>query len=164
MKTYKTKYLTMTGYIKYARIFHENYDDNMDYHSKTEGQFNCNFYFSDEDDIQRLMDTGIGPTSMGHDRIKEDGEFGIGKYIKLHRPFRHPKVARFGGAPVVVDHTNGESGKIWDFDADGALGHGTEVRVKISTWGEGSTAVIRLEKVAVINHVPYEVFEEEGAF
>jgi len=163
MKTYKTKYLTFTGYIKYARIFMEYYDDNLDFHAKTDGQFNCNFYFASDEDVETFLESGVGPTSMGYDRIKEDGELGCGKFTKLHRPFKHPKVVNFGGAPRVLDHTNGESNKIWDYDEDGALGHGTEVRVKISVWGEGSTAVIRLEKVAVINLVEY-IPEEEGGF
>lgn len=163
MKTYKTKYLTFTGYIKYARIFPEYYDDNLDFHAKTEGQFNCNFYFASDEDVETFLDSGVGPTSMGYNRIKEDGEFGCGKFTKLHRPFKHPKVANFGGAPYVVDHTSGESNKAWSYDEDGALGHGTEVRVKISVWGEGSTAVIRLEKVAVVNLVEYTP-EDGGGF
>ena len=40
----KTTTVMMTGFVEYARVFEENMDDNMDFHAKTEGQYNVNFY------------------------------------------------------------------------------------------------------------------------
>ena len=43
----------------------------------------------------------------------------------------------------------------------GALGNGTKAKVKISIYGKGSTASVRLEKVGIIEHVPYKELEME---
>ena len=32
------------GIVEYARIFADTYDDNMDFHENTRGQYNMNFY------------------------------------------------------------------------------------------------------------------------
>ena len=155
----KTKIIKMTGFVTYAKIFNENLDDNMDFHEKTEGQFNMNFYPETEKDFDTFFGAGAPQSTMGHDTIKMgDTSLGMGgKYIKLKRPNKHPSgIEDFGGAPLVFDFTGGESMKKWSFTEDGELGNGTKVAVKVSIYGEGPRASIRLERVAVLDHVAYE--------
>lgn len=154
----KTKLITMTGFVTYAKVFVENMDDNMDFHEKTEGQFNVNFYPETEDDFKTFFAAGAPETSMGHNTVKlGDESIGMGKYIKLKRPNKHPSgIEDFGGAPLVFDFTEGESLKKWSYTDDGELGNLTKVVVKVSIFGEGSRASIRLERMAVLNHVVYD--------
>jgi len=63
-----------------------------------------------------------------------------------------------GGAPSV---THGITNNPWDNIEDGALGNGTKAKVKISIYGEGSTASVRLEKVGILEHVPFEEMAAE---
>jgi hypothetical protein len=154
----KTKLIAMTGFVTYAKVFVENMDDNMDFHEKTEGQFNVNFYPETEDDFKTFFAAGAPETSMGHNTVKlGDESIGMGKYIKLKRPNKHPSgIEDFGGAPLVFDFTEGESLKKWSYTDDGELGNLTKVVVKVSIFGEGSRASIRLERMAVLNHVVYD--------
>ena len=154
----KTKLIAMTGFVTYAKVFNENMDDNMDFHEKTEGQFNVNFYPETEDDFKTFFAAGAPETSMGHNTVKlGDESIGMGKYIKLKRPNKHPSgIEDFGGAPLVFDFTEGESLKKWSYTDDGELGNLTKVVVKVSIFGEGSRASIRLERMAVLNHVVYD--------
>ena len=95
---------------------------------------------------------------MGHDTIKVgDPELATGKFLKLKRPNVHPSgIADFGGAPVVFDLREGECLKKWSMDDDGELGNGTKVVVKVSIYGEGPRASIRLEKIAVLELVEFD--------
>lgn len=148
----KTKYGTFEGEIFWARVFEGNMDDS-EYHEKTEGQYNCVFVPKDEEELKKVIDLGFPEKSMGNVMVKEYEIAGGRKGMKLKRPNKHPKVEDFGGAPTV---THGKTEKVWDMEADGELGNGTKVAVKISIYGEGSTASVRLEKVAVMELVPYE--------
>jgi len=160
----KTKIITMTGYVEYAKIFKGNMDDNMDFHEKTEGQFNMNFYPESETDFKEFFEAGAPESSMGHDTIKiGNSELALGKYLKLKRPNVHPAgIEAFGGAPAVFDWTEGESLKEWDFERDGELGNGSKVKVKVSIFGSGPRAVIRLERVAVLEAKIFTREEVEG--
>lgn len=148
----KTKYGVFDGEIFYARVFEGNMD-NGEFHAKTEGQFNCVFIPKDDEELQKLIKMGFPEKSMGNSMVKEYDVAGGRKGVKLKRPNKHPKIEDFGGAPIV---THGVSDKVWDMDTDGELGNGTKVKVKVSIYGSGERASIRLEKVAVIEHVPYE--------
>jgi hypothetical protein len=91
---------------------------------------------------------------MGNQMVKPldyaDGAMGM----KLKRPNVHPSgYEGLGGSPVV---TKGKTNVPWDFIADGEIGNGSTVAVKISVYGEGSTASVKLERVGIIEHVPYE--------
>ena len=154
----KTTIIKMTGFVTYAKVFTENMDSNMDFHEKTQGQFNMNFYPETEEDFRTFFAAGAPESSMGHDTIKiGDSSIGLGKYFKLKRPNVHPAgIDDFGGAPLVFDFTGGESLKKWSYAEDGELGNGTKVLVKVSIFGEGSRASIRLERIAVLDHVVYE--------
>lgn len=151
----KTKTVAMTGFLEYARVFPENMD-NGEFHEATEGQFNVNFYPETEADFDAFFENGAPTSSMGHDTIKLGRDFGMGKFLKLKRPNKHRSgIEDFGGAPAVFDFTNGESTKRWTFE-DGELGNGTKAVVKVSIYGEGARASIRLEKIAVLEHVEFD--------
>ena len=145
-----TKIIKMNGYIQWAKFTPDDMD-RSEYHEKTEGQYNGNFFFEQESDLQTYLDAG-GPTeSMGNKIVKEDESGpGIGKYIKVKRPNVHPSGwDAFGGPPVVFDFREGESTKKWDFEEDGKIGNDTYGSVKLSIYGSGPTATVRLEAFAV---------------
>lgn len=154
----KTTVVAMNGFLEYARVFPENMDDNMDFHAKTEGQYNVNFYPETDEDFDKFFAAGAAPSAMGHDTIKVGNpEVGSGKYLKLKRPNKHPSgIEDFGGAPLVFDFREGESTKKWSFSEDGELGNGTKATVKVSIYGEGPRASIRLEKLAITDLVEYD--------
>ena len=145
----KTTIVSMTGFVEYARIFKENMDDN-DYHVKTQGQYNANFYPETTEGFEAYFQAGAPVSSMGHDTIKVgNSELATGKFIKIKRPNLHPTVAEWGGAPAVFDFREGVSMKKWDFDADGEVGNGSKVTVKVSVWSDGKKSIQRLEKIAI---------------
>ena len=159
-----TKYVTMTGFVEYAKVFEQNMDDNMDFHAATEGQYNMNFYPESEEDFKTFFAAGAPESTMGHDTIKiGNSEVGLGKFLKLKRPNKHRSgIEAFGGAPKVFDFREGESTRQWDFDADGELGNGSKVMVKVSIFGSGPRASIRLERIAVLEQKVYTREVEDG--
>tara|TARA_R110000744_G_scaffold380420_1_gene501152 strand:- start:1835 stop:2341 length:507 start_codon:yes stop_codon:yes gene_type:complete len=145
----KTTIVSMTGFVEYARIFPENMDDN-EYHEKTQGQFNVNFYPETTDSFEAYFQAGAPVSSMGHDTIKIGNEaLGTGKFLKLKRPNVHAFASEWGGAPTVFDFREGESLKKWSMTADGEVGNGSKVTVKVSVWSDGKKSIQRLEKIAV---------------
>ena len=152
----KTKYGVFEGTLYYARLFQDNMD-NSEYHETTQGQYNTMFVPKDSDEVNRMIAMGFPETVLGHQMIKPidaaDGKMGM----KLKRPNVHPSgIEDFGGAPSV---TKGKTNTPWDYIEDGGLGDGTKALVKISIYGEGSTASVRLEKIGVIEHVPVQESE-----
>ena len=158
MAKVKTTEVAMTGFLEYARVFTGNMDDNMDYHEKTQGQFNVNFYPETNEGFEAFFQAGAPTASMGNDTIKiGNASVATGKFLKLKRPNKHPSgIEDFGGAPVVFDFREGESLKKWSMDEDGELGNGTKATVKVSIYGEGPRASIRLEKIAVHTLVEFD--------
>lgn len=145
----KTTIVSMTGFVEYARVFPENMD-NGEYHEKTQGQYNVNFYPETTEGFEAYFKAGAPVSSMGHDTIKiGNPELGTGKYLKLKRPNVHPIVPEWGGAPTVFDFREGESLKKWSMTDDGEVGNGSKVTVKVSVWADGKKSIQRLEKVAV---------------
>ena len=145
----KTTIVSMTGFVEYARIFPENMDDN-EYHEKTQGQFNVNFYPETTDSFEAYFQAGAPVSSMGHDTIKIGNEaLGTGKFLKLKRPNVHAFASEWGGAPTVFDFREGESLKKWSMTADGEVGNGSKATVKVSVWSDGKKSIQRLEKIAV---------------
>ena len=138
----KSKYGVFEGELYYARVFEEDIDTS-EYHEKTQGQYNVMFVPKDSDEINRMVSMGFPETGMG---------------MKLKRPNVHPSgIEDFGGAPGV---TKGTTNTPWDRIEDGALGNGTVAKIKLSIYGEGATASVRLEKLGVIEHVPYTEMAE----
>jgi len=154
----ETKIGDFVGSLYYARLHTDNMDDS-EYHERTQGQYNTVFIPKDDEEINRMVDLGFPTESMGNQMIKEYSVADGRKGMKLKRPNVHPSgIEDFGGAPSV---TKGVTNSPWDYIEDGALGNGTTAKVKISIYGEGSTASVRLEKVGVLEHVPYEELELE---
>ena len=154
----KTQIVTMTGYLQYARVFEGNRDDNMQYHEMVQGQYNTNFYPEAQGEFEKFFAAGAPVSTLGHDTIKVgDPDLGTGKFLKLKRPNKHPSgIADFGGPPVVFDFREGESMKKWGMEEHGELGNGTKALVKVSIYGSGPRASIRLEKIAVLELVEYD--------
>ena len=152
---------TFEGTVYWARFFLSNKDDS-EFHEKTEGQYNCVFIPKDDAELDRLMKMGFPPMSMGRDMVKEyETADGPRKGVKLKRPHKHPKIDDFGGPPVVM---KGIGGEFWDLEKDGDIGNVSKVAVKVTIFGEGSTATVRLEKVAVLELVPHvkQEYEDMG--
>ena len=149
----KTKYGVFEGELYYARLFPENIDT-ADFHADTQGQYNVVFVPKDEDELNSLIKLGFAETKMGNPMIKEYDFAGGRKGVKLKRDNVHRSgYEGLGGAPSV---TKGTTNIPWSFEEDGPLGNGTTAKVKISIYGEGSRASVRIEKVGILNHVPYE--------
>lgn len=147
----KTKFGTFEGEIYYARVFAENMD-NSELHVATQGQYNCVFVPKDDNELDKIIKMGYPEVVLGHKMVKEYDVAAGRKGIKLKRHNVHPKIADFGGPPQVLkDDLKTE----WSMAEDGELGNGTKVKVKISIYGEGSRASVRLEKIAVMEHIPY---------
>jgi hypothetical protein len=151
-KKRETKYGVFEGQLYYARVFPENMD-NSEYHERTEGQYNCVFIPKDDDEIKRMLDIGFPEVSMGNQMIKTF-DFADGrKGMKLKRPNKHPSgFEGLGGPPSV---TVGTTSVPWSFENDGELGNGTVAKVKISVYGDGAQASVKIEKIGIIEHVPY---------
>ena len=157
----KTTIVSMTGFVEYARVFPDNMDDN-DYHEKTQGQFNCNFYPESNEGFEAYFQAGAPVSSMGHDTIKLGNEaIGTGKFLKLKRPNVHAFAPEWGGAPTVFDFREGESLKKWSMADDGEVGNGSKVTVKVSVWSDGKKSIQRLEKMAV--HTLVEFTGQSGS-
>lgn len=151
-KAKKTTYGVFKGKAYWAKIFKENMDDS-EYHEKTNGQFNMIFIPDSEEVIDEMIKAGFPEVSMGNQMIKSY-DFADGKRgMKLKRPNVHPSgYDNLGGAPVV---TKGMTNEPWSYSSDGDIGNSSSVAVKISIYGEGSTASVKLERVGVIEHVPF---------
>ena len=148
----KTKVGTFEGEIFYARVFPENMD-NAEFHAATQGEYNCIFIPKDNEELNRLIKMGFPEVVLGHKMVKEYDVAAGRLGVKLKRKNVHAKIADFGGPPQVLkDDLKTE----WSMAEDGELGNGTKVKVKISIYGEGSRASVRLEKIAVIEHIPYD--------
>ena len=149
--------VTMTGFVEYARVFPENMDSNPDFHPT--GQFNMNFYPETDADLQALWDSGYPETFRGTSRLKtpKDGQagYGIGQFVKLKRDNVNDIVDTWGGPPSVVHWSGDKIGQPWSMTTDGELGNGTKVRVKMTVYGSGDRTGSRLEKIGVMELVPY---------
>jgi|TARA_R110001583_G_scaffold92151_2_gene234477 hypothetical protein len=159
--------------LEYPKVFEENLDMGdlngprvAQAIAEKGGQFIVNGYFTNSDQIKKLISEGLDPTPMNSQRIVEgNSEFGIGKFMKLKRDKNNIKVFQdkfgkdvevdYGGTPKVVDLTKGEKDKrMWSFEEDGALGNGTVAKVQFETYANG--AGVRLMNIGVLNHVAYE--------
>ena len=166
--------------LDHARVFEEDRDMGNDDNNagrkvaSHNGQCAVNGYFTDEAQIQKLIDAGVNEENLGYARFKDgDPELGIGKYMKITRPFDNVKtfkdkkgneqVVDFGGAPTVIDYTQGEENKaLWSYEKQGSLGKGTRAMVQFEDYGNGSG--VRLIALAVLEFVPkQENSSEEDA-
>lgn len=149
----QTKIGVFEGELYFARVFEANMD-NSDFHEATQGEYNLMFVPKDDETLEQMKAYGFPETSMGNQMIKPIDKAGGRLGMKLKRPNVHKSgISDFGGAPAV---TKGKTNVPWSYEKDGALGNGTTAAVVVSFYGEGSRASIRLEKVGVLEHVPYE--------
>ena len=172
---------TMEMVLEYARVFPENADmGDADSKLKLQrdiankgGQYVVNLYFTDEAQIQKLLEEGMDPKPMGNERVLNGNEYGIGKFIKAKRDVQDKMYTftqkngtevevNYGGAPGVVDLTKGaENKRWWSFNEDGPLGNGTRALVQFETYSHG--AGVRIVNVGVLEHVPYEANENPNS-
>ena len=105
---------TMDMVLEYAKIFPENADMGSPdgpraaqaIHQKG-GQYIVNAYFTDEDQIEKLVADGLDLTPMNSQRVLQgNAEFGIGKYMKVKRMVSDVKIFsdKKTGEPVNVDY------------------------------------------------------------
>lgn len=180
MATINTKVYVMEMVLEYAKVFKENADyGDLDSNqkwlrelSKSGGQTAVNAYFTSEDQINQLLESGYQrmttnpSTGQQVDTIKVGNpEFGIGQYIQLKRKvvdireYKDSQSGEFkeldlGGFPTVVDLTEGEENKrLWDYEEKGQLGHGTRAYIEFEVYKGGSR---RLSNLAITDHIAYE--------
>lgn len=164
---------TMEMVLEYAKVFPENADmgdpngnDTQRGIAERGGDYSVNAYFTSEEQIKELLQGGLNPKPLGHDRIKTGNQdYGIGKFITLKRPVpdniktfenkNGPVEVNYGGPVGVVNLTEGaENKRWWSFEEDGPLGNGTKAMVQFETYKNG--AGVRLKNVGVTEHVAYE--------
>lgn len=161
--------------LEYAKVFPENYDKgDLEAPKKSAaygvaakgGQAIVNAYFTKQEDIDRLLADGMDPSPMNHARVIDGNEeLGIGKYMKVKRlvgdnikEFTNKRTKEvtqinYGGFPKVIDLRDPSNKRLWSFEEDGPLGNGTKAIVRFDMYSDG--AGIRLEAIAVTDHVPY---------
>ena len=162
-----SKNIIAEGYVEWAKIFESNFDDNMDFHEATQGQYNLNFY---PDDPADLFDNGFPEEKRGISMLKQGNPtLGTGAYVKLKRPVFNQYLTNSDGEkgklmnpPVTLDYTNGKSDKVWDEKEQGRLGNGTKVKVLINAYS-GRAPIETLERVAVLEQVIFEDDDGEAS-
>ena len=168
--TMKTTYVTARGFAEYAKVFPENRDlAEKSTHpgvkkmlKQSDGQYSINFYPADETEMKKCFGPLAHELYGGGERLKEGADYGTGKFFNLKRKHSDIRTTAkgdvdFGGRVEVVHFADDDNkGNAWSFEDDGLIGNGSEVLVKFSVYGEGTTQSVRLEKVGVINHVPYQ--------
>ena len=153
-----TQYVTASGELFYAKVFPQNMDNNPEYHEKTQGSYNTIFVPDSDEELDKFLQAGFPKEVLGTQMVKPYDAAGGRKGIKLKRGHVHPTVENFGGAPSVLDFTQGQGEKVWDFDVDGALGNGTEAKVKVTIHDSGKpgySPAVRLDAIAITKHVPF---------
>tara|TARA_R100001460_G_scaffold44205_10_gene80887 strand:+ start:1646 stop:2182 length:537 start_codon:yes stop_codon:yes gene_type:complete len=139
--------ITVTGIAQWAKVFEENRD--LDGYQgqwrDTDGRCTIEMIL-DEDNTARIKAAGC--MSSG----KDDPE-GRGRAFKFTRKFDTPNDWD-GGAPSVYK----PDGTVWDFEADGPIGNGSEALVELDIYKnkQYSTVTTRLERIKVMNHVSYD--------
>ena len=155
-----TTFVTVTGFLEYARIFPENIDM-WEAHASRGGQYNVNFYPESEEDLAKLLDSGMPKTyPNGKDAFQSGADLGVGKFVKLKR-YHDSDYEGLGGAPKVFDFREGPSSKEWSFSEDGALGNGTKANARIEVYKTRKGVGARLKSVAILEHVPFESAPKE---
>lgn len=163
----KTKFHQARGYLEYAKVFEENRDLKSPHKgiqkklTQTDGEYKVNFYPATKEEKEKMLSRGLSdPMYGGYPRFKEgNSEFGIGEYVVFKRCHIDPSGYEDLGGPPSVIHFDEESPHFredWSFEKDGALGNGTEVELKYTTYGEGEGQSVRLYKIGVLDHVEYD--------
>lgn len=169
----------MVMVLEWAKVFKENADYGdptaapksvAGSVAKKGGQTVVNAYFTSEEDMEKLIEDGLDLKPLGYDRILEGNpEYGIGKFMKLKRDVvdnlrtfkdkrgRETEV-NFGGLPKVINATDRENKRLWDYAEMGEVGNGSTAIVKFDVYSDG--AGVRLEAIAVTDLVEFEPQEQ----
>ena len=153
-----TRKVKLTGLGYWAKVFEDNrdltgYEDAL---KDVGGQTTIDMDL-DDDNLALLRKS----KSMKRGTESPDND-GLTR-VKFTRKWEHKiqtkkGVMDLGGEPVVVK----ADGTKWDYDEDGPIGNGSTVEVTLSVYDTSRKAIVgtRLDKVKVIEHVPYEPAED----
>jgi hypothetical protein len=149
-----TRKVKLTGLGYWAKCFEDNrdltgYEDAL---KDVGGQTTIDMDL-DQDNMDKLRKSKS--MKRGTASIDNDGM----TRVKFTRKWEHTIQTKkglmdLGGAPKVVK----ADGTDWDYDEDGPIGNGSTVEVTLSVYDTTRKAIVgtRLDKVKVIEHVPYE--------
>ena len=146
-----TRKVKLTGLSYWAKVFADNRDlTGFEDALKDVGGQTCIDVDLDSDQIAKLRKSKSmkkGTESPDNDDLTR---------VRFTRKWEDTYA---GGPPKVVK----ADGTTWDFDEDGAIGNGSTVEVILSVYDTSRKSIVgtRLEKVKVLEHVPYEPEEEE---
>ena len=157
-----TKRIIAEGTVEWVKIFPDHFDDNMQYHENTKGQYNMIFY---PDNMEKFVSDGYPEQKGAFKTIKEGNpQYGSGQCIKLKRPVYNPNLPNEEGgkgvymsAPVVLNRTEDATGsEEWSYSEDGPIGNGSRVKVQVSVYYGDRATIDTLEKVAVLELEEYD--------
>jgi len=154
------KEVTTVGPVEWAKVYEHNRDMNGYEGSwvKNEGGYSILQVLSKEE-MAKLM--AAGSSKKAKQARLMDGEIVVG-FQRLHKVFNKngEEITKAGGAPIVVGPDNEPFTEI--------IGNGSiaEITNLVSTWQmpDGKTASrTTLQKIKILEHVPYEVADEDAA-
>lgn len=179
----KTVWVQIDAYLTWAKVFEQN-RDTAERARKSgvthkgvlkglqawDGQYLVDVTPANEEELQKVKEVLTDIKYGGNPRYR-DTDVGSGKTFQLSRKHldKHEFKDRetgdmrefdFGGQPDIV-WFNDEKGKnvAWDIETEGLIGNGTLAKVKFSVYMSGDVPsesdTVRLEKLGIINHVPY---------
>ena len=171
-----TTWKTYEAELEYAQLFKRNMDHGSNDNdagrtvASKGGQTKVTLLVTEEVKDQMIAD-GIPEKSMGYDMFKHDPEKDLYRYV-AKRPWNSPFKDDDGnivvfGPPNVVDYPasvaaleaakeSGEEVTAVQWDSNVNIGNGSTGKVKFSIYKNGNKRIVRLEGVAVVEHVPYE--------
>ena len=156
-----TRKVKLTGLAYWSKVFSANrdltgYEDAL---KDVGGQTTIDMDLDDENlaKLRKSKSMKRGTDSPDNDGLTR---------VKFTRKWEHIIQTKkgpvdLGGEPVVVK----ADGTKWDYDEDGPIGNGSTVEVTLSVYDTVRKAIVgtRLDKVKVIEHVPYEPADEDEA-
>jgi hypothetical protein len=167
----KQSYITMRGFLRWPKLFEGEQDNGYnDRWEEVGGCYTADFYPATEEELQKYWDGGCSPVVLGHQILRSPGqdnfgkgdkELGIGSYFKFRKE-HNAKVRKYSGPPYVFDWREAEdSTKLWEApllndQKEVVLGeqlwNGAECYLKLSKWGDGDRAKIRIKSVAILDN------------
>lgn len=140
-----TNRLYLKGKAMWAKPFERN-RDRGEYHEATDGITSIDLLMEKEE-LDKLKDSG----SRLRPKVTDEG-----LSVKFKRPWKHPTIEEFGGAPQVVD----KDGNDWD---DGvAIGNESVVEIAVDVYDTQMGKGTRLAGIKVLDLVEYETEGEPG--
>lgn len=135
-----TRMLTLTGPVKWARLFEENRDMH-EFHKPYDGAYLVNIGL-DDDQWKKLQDAGFG----GKAKSEEGDDL---HWVRLKRK-HHDRYDWSSGAPKVFDSMDSP----WDMETNGEIGNDSILEVLVSVYDTAySNCGSRLEKAKVLDLV-----------